>query len=225
MSLQRLANGEIMATNDSADNGINVQLLKAAIKFNAVVFGVVSGIFAAIALIVATQISLAMWGDNAGGYLGLLGVFLPGYTVTPVGTLFGAFWAFVFVGLAGSLTYWWYGRLLGKDIATYVEGKIGTTDPVLKPATLRLNGIALGISIGAVIGAVLFANTSLLVIRGTAESSTHAALLSNYLPGYTVSFVGGLIGALELFILVFISSVVLAAIYNKVVDIRQGKIS
>src|SRR3990167_7320291 len=209
-----------MATNDSADNGINVQLLKAAIKFNAVVFGVVSGIFAAIALIVATQISLAMWGVTV-----YPGVFLPGYRVTPVGTLFGAFWAFVFVGLAGSLTYWWYGRLLGKDIATYVEGKIGTTDPVLKPATLRLNGIALGISIGAVIGAVLFANTSLLVIRGTAESSTHAALLSNYLPGYTVSFVGGLIGALELFILVFISSVVLAAIYNKVVDIRQGKIS
>lgn len=214
-----------MATNDSADNGINEQLLKAAVKFNAIVFGVVSGIFAAISLIVATQISLAMWGDNAGGYLGLLGVFLPGYSLTPLGTLFGAFWAFIFVGLAGALTYWWYGRLMGKDLAAYVEGKIAASDPVLKPATLRLKGVALGISIGAVIGAALFANTSVLILRGTADSSTHAALLSNYLPGYTVSFVGGLIGALELFIVVFISSVVLAAIYNKVVDIRQGKMS
>ena len=62
-----------------------------------------------------------------------------------------------------------------------------------------------------------------LVLRGTADSSVHAALLGNYLPGYTVSVVGGLIGALELFVLVFVSSVMLAAIYNKVVDLREGK--
>ena len=60
-----------MATNKQATTGINQQLLDAAIKFNAKIFGLVSGIFAALALIVVTQISLAMWGEHAGGYLGL----------------------------------------------------------------------------------------------------------------------------------------------------------
>ncbi len=214
-----------MATNKQATTGINQQLLDAAIKFNAKIFGLVSGIFAALALIVMTQISLAMWGEHAGGYLGLLGVFLPGYTVTPSGTLIGAFWAFIFASLGGSLTYWFYGRMLGKNIANYVEKAGNAADPILKPATLRLYGMASGTALGLAIGAALFFSTSWLVIRGTAESSVHAALLSNYLPGYTVSITGGMIGAAELFLLVFVSNVMLAAIYNKVVDIRQGKVS
>lgn len=211
-----------MATSDQG-TGINEQLLTAAIKFNAKIFGIVSGIFAALTLIVSTQISLAIWGEQAGGYLGLLGVFLPGYTVTPAGTLFGAVWAFVFAGLAGSLTYWLYGRMVGKDIASYVEKAGDTTNPVLKPAILKLYGTASGTALGLAMGAGLFFSTSWLVVRGTADSSVHAALLSNYLPGYSVSIAGGLIGATELFVLIFVSNVMLAAIYNRVVDIRQGK--
>lgn len=211
-----------MATNDQATSGINQQLLAAAIKFNAKLFGLMSGIFAALTLIVLTQVSLAMWGEHAGGYLGLLGVFLPGYTVTPVGTLFGAFWAFIFAGIGGALTYGLYGRMIGKDISSYVDRVGRTTDPVLKPATLKLYGVALGTALGLAMGAVLFFSTSWLVVRGTADSSVHAALLANYLPGYTVSITGGLIGAAEIFLLVFASNVVLAAIYNKVVDLRQG---
>lgn len=79
----------------------------------------------------------------------------------------------------------------------------------------------LGIAIGSAMGGALFLSTSFLVIRGTADNSVHAALLANYLPGYTVSFMGGALGAAELFLLVFISCVTLAIIYNKVVDIRH----
>ena len=203
--------------------GVDQELFLAALRFNAKMFGLVFGIFGAIVLIVMTQVSLAMWGDNAGGYLGLLGVFLPGYSVSPSGTLIGAIWAFLFAGLAGYLIYWSYGRVVGRNLAAYISEQEATTDPMLKPATMRLYGVALGTALGAAIGLALFASTVWLVLRGTADSSVHAALLGNYLPGYTVSVVGGLIGALELFVLVFVSSVMLAAIYNKVVDLREGK--
>lgn len=212
-----------MQDTKSKSDDVNLELLKAAIKFNAIVFGIVLGTFAALALIIATQISLATWGDNAGTYLSLLGIFLPGYTPTTVGSLIGAFWAFLFGGLSGALTYWLYGRVVGKNIALLVD-RLGDTDPVTKPATLRLNGVASGIALGCVIGGALFISTAWIVIRGTAGNSEHAALLSNYLAGYTVSIAGGLIGAVNLFIIVFVSNVMLSTIYNKVVDIRHGKI-
>ena len=67
----------------------------------------------------------------------------------------------------------------------------------------------------------LFCSTAWLVIRGTAEESVHAALFANYIPGYSVSVLGGLWGAIQLFALVFVGSVLLAAVYNKIVEIRH----
>jgi hypothetical protein len=67
----------------------------------------------------------------------------------------------------------------------------------------------------------LFASTAWLVVRGTADESVHAALFSNYIPGYSVSILGGLWGAVELFALVFIACQILAAVYNKIVEIRH----
>jgi hypothetical protein len=55
------------------------------------------------------------------------------------------------------------------------------------------------------------------VIRGTAESSYHAALVANFLPGYTVSFIGALIGAIQLFSIVYVFCRILAGIYNAIV--------
>ena len=210
-----------MATNELKTSDIDEQLLSAAIRFNAIVLGLVCGTMAALAIYLATRVSLSMWGDNAGGYLGLLSVFFPGYTPTPGGAFIGAFWAFIFTGFGSSLTYWWYGRLLGKKIVSSASATDEGSNPVLKPATLRLSAVPLGIAIGSAMGGALFLSTSWLVIRGTADNSVHAALLANYLPGYTVSFIGGALGAAELFLLFFVSCVTLAIIYNKVVDIRH----
>ena len=201
---------------------LNQALLKAAVKFNAIVLGLVSGSIAAVVIYVATQISLAKWGDNAGNYLNLLGVFLPGYTVSAAGAWVGAIWSFLFAGLAGFLTYWLYGRLLGSKLAA-AEGMETTTDPIFKPVVLRLYGTPLGIAIGLAISLALFVSTAWLVIRGTAGESQNAALLSNYLPGYSPSIVGGILGAVDLFVFVFIGCLILAWVYNKVVDIRHGK--
>jgi hypothetical protein len=61
------------------------------------------------------------------------------------------------------------------------------------------------------------------VFRGTAEESIHAILLSQYLPGYTVSITGGLLGAIELFGVVFIICHLFSSIYNRVALIRGRK--
>lgn len=88
-----------MTLEDHDLSGIDEKLLSAAVRFNAIVLGLVCGIMAALAIYLATNVSLAFWGENAGGYLGLLSVFLPGYSpTTTMGTLLGAFWAFVFAG-------------------------------------------------------------------------------------------------------------------------------
>ena len=202
------------------DAGFNEELLKAAIRFNAAVLGVVSGVLGSTLVYTATTLSLLKWGDNAGGYLGLLAVFLPGYSVSSVGALIGAFWAFIFSGLAGFLTYWLYGRILKERIATDITM---IQNPVLKPSVLRMHGVSLGVALGTAMSLALFLSTAWLVFRGTASESVHAALLGNYLPGYSVSIWGGLLGSLELFLVVLVFCVILAGTYNKVADIRSGK--
>ena len=46
--------------------------------------------------------------------------------------------------------------------------------------------------------------TNWLVLRGTAGESVHARLLAQVLPGYAVDPVGSLIGAAELFVLLYV---------------------
>lgn len=203
-------------------NPINLKLLNAAIRFNAVILGLTGGTIAALAVYFATHASIAKWGGGAGNYLGLLAVFFPGYSVTSAGAWVGAFWAFVYAGVFCWLSYRLYGRVLGAQISDILLSTQPSDNPVLKPSILRLHGCSLGLAIGLMAGLGLFCSTSWLVVRGTAQESVHAALLSNYIPGYSVSILGGLIGAVELFILVFVACLLLASVYNKIVGIRYG---
>lgn len=210
--------------NTVTNKEFNQDLLDAAVRFNSIVLGIVSGLVAAITIFIATHVSVAKWGEFAGNYLNLLAIFFPGYSATAGGAWIGAFWGFVFAGLAGFLTYWFYGKLAGKQLAQeIVMENADTVDPIFKPAILHLHGKYLGVAIGSAVGAALMISTFWLVIRGTADESIHARLLANYLPGYSPSYLGGIIGAIDLFIFVFIGCSLLAAVYNKIVEIRHGK--
>ncbi len=90
-------------------------------------------------------------------------------------------------------------------------------------AVLRLHGPSLGLAIGAMGALGLVVTTNWLVLRGTAGESIHARLLAQLLPGYAVDPVGSLIGAAELFVLLFVFCVALARIYNRIVDIRHPR--
>jgi hypothetical protein len=204
-------------------NPVNLKLLKAAIRFNSLMLGLTGGTLAAVLVYLATLASVAKWGADSGNYLGLLAVFFPGYSVSGGGAWIGAFWAFIYVGVISALSYRVYGKALGMRIADILLSTQPSENPVLKPTILRLHGLSLGLAIGAMSSTGLFCSTAWLVIRGTAGESVHAALLSNYIPGYSVSILGGLLGALQLFVFVFLASLLLAAVYNKIVEIRHRK--
>ena len=208
------------ASNHEADR-VNLKLLKTAIRFNARILGLTAGTLAAVVIYIATQASIVKWGGDSGGYLGLLAIFFPGYSVSSTGAWIGAFWAFIYFGTCSWLSYRVYGKVLGTRISALLLSPVSTENPVLKPSMLQLHGVSLGVAIGSIAALSLFASTAWLVVRGTAGESVHAALFSNYIPGYSVSIMGGLWGAIELFGLVFLSCLLLSTVYNKLVKIRH----
>lgn len=72
---------------------------------NARAWGISVGLLLGLALFVATNWLVLRGGETVGPHLGLLGVYLPGYRVTFVGSLIGFVYAFV-IGYA-------MGRLVG----------------------------------------------------------------------------------------------------------------
>lgn len=178
--------------------------------------GGLAGIF----LFAATFLSLYRGLPNPGHYLNLLGVFLPGYSVSPAGAWIGLFWGLVVGAVAGAVVYRIYARTIRQQVNDFLHDRRSVDD--LKRPTLRVGGHALGLALGTVTALGLIVSTNWLVIRGTAGESVHAALLSNYLSGYSVSFAGSLIGAVQLFAVTYLFFLLLGWIYNQVVSWRQG---
>jgi hypothetical protein len=64
----------------------------------------------------------------------------------------------------------------------------------------RLDPVALGFSFGTTAGMLIFAATILLVIKGGVIVGPNLALLSNFIPGFSVTPPGAVIGLLGLFV-------------------------
>jgi hypothetical protein len=93
-------------------------------------------------------------------------------------------------------------------------------DETLRNAILRLNARAWGIGMGLLLGTGLFLATNILVIRGGVNVGQHLSLLSIYLPGYSVSFVGSLIGFVYAFVGGYAVGRIIGVVYNKLIDAR-----
>ena len=78
----------------------------------------------------------------------------------------------------------------------------------------RLDPVALGLSSGLTAGALIFAATLFLVIRDGSTAGPNLALLSNFVPGFSVTFQGAVVGLIGLFILGFIVGWVFAYVRN-----------
>lgn len=90
-------------------------------------------------------------------------------------------------------------------------------EQLLEQAVLHLNGNILGIVFGIVIGLIILVATNWLVIKGGENVGTHLGLLRNFFIGYSVTFVGSLIGAIYGFLTGYIFGFLTAWIYNRVV--------
>lgn len=200
-----------------------MRVLDAAIRINTIIAAVAFGLLGGAILWLGTVVLLIRGGYSVGYHLSLLSVFFPGYSVTWPGAWIGLAWGFVSGAVSGALLYWSYARTLREQLDTQVvSADVGSE---LTPPTFVLSGNALGIGLGALMALQLLVTTNWLVVRGTAAYSPNAALVGQYLPGYTVSFAGSLVGAAELFIVAFVFSHVLAAIYNGVARSRNARVA
>jgi len=200
---------------------LDERLLHATIKLNTAMFAGVCAFIGGMTLLCVTYASLLRGLPNPGHYLGLLSVFLPGYSVSLEGAWVGLFWGAVLGAFLGAVMYRVYARSIRRQVLEYLAGRGARED--IEHAVLRLHGHSLGLALGTIMALGLLATTNWLVIRGTAAESPHAALLSQFLPGYTVSTVGSFIGALEVFGIAYLACLLFAAIHNAVVARRRAR--
>jgi len=85
---------------------------------------------------------------------------------------------------------------------------------------LRLQAMVQGIVSGLLAAVGLFAATNYLVLKGGEVVGPHLALLSQFFPGYTVTFVGSIVGAIYAFAYGFAAGYFVSRVYNAMVARR-----
>jgi hypothetical protein len=191
------------------------RLFSAAARLNVAITAIGAGLALGMLLFMATHISLGV-ANRPGYYLNLLGVFMPGFSASSVGAWFGLLWGLVYGAVSGGAVAWLYVQSLG---ATNLPRLLMWDEAAarrLRPPVLRISSHALGIALGTVAAIQLVLSTLWLVLRGTADESVHAKLLSHYLPGYSVSLLGGVLGGFELFIILYVFALMVGATYNAI---------
>ena len=205
--------------SEDASVPIDKVLLHATVKWNTLLFAGICGLMGALTLLCLTYLSLYRGLPSPGRYLNLLGVFLPGYKVSVGGAWVGFLWGGLFGAVSGALIYRIYARSIPQQVAEYFAGD--KSEEALEYAIMKIYGHSLGLALGGLAALGLLITTNWLVIRGTADTSVHAQLLSHYLPGYSVSPSGSVFGAVEVFAIAYVLCVLLGVIYNGVVTLRQ----
>ena len=85
----------------------------------------------------------------------------------------------------------------------------------IKKSLIRFSEQGWGLAFGTVSAVGLFVATIVLVLRGGSNVGEHLNLLSVYLPGYSVSYVGSLIGFVYAFVIGYGAGRTIATVYNK----------
>ncbi len=211
-----------MNTSEKSDNGQNQDLilLRAAIRLNTRLLATTFAVIFGLALLLITYASLYRGLPDTGQYLNLLGVFLPGYEVSHTGAWIGMAWGMLIGASLAVLFYRVYALGMEAQIQKLSESCAAVDQPT--DATFFIDGKFLGVAMGTVVAAGLIITTNWLVFRGTADESVHAMLLVNFLPGYSVSFIGSIIGSVELFVGVFVLSLIFSGVYNRIAFAKPG---
>jgi|SRR6185436_8161748 len=97
-----------------------------------------------------------------------------------------------------------------KDVASAQPEK------VLLQFFARLDAIAFGLAVGVVSGVGIFAATAILLLKGGDHIGQNLQLLGQYLPGYSVSWPGSLIGLVDGSVGGFVTGWAIAFLRNSV---------
>lgn len=85
----------------------------------------------------------------------------------------------------------------------------------IKKSLVRFSEQGWGLAFGSAAAVGLFVATIVLVLRGGINVGEHLNLLGVYLPGYSVSYVGSVIGFVYAFVIGYGAGRTVATVYNK----------
>jgi hypothetical protein len=74
---------------------------------------------------------------------------------------------------------------------------------------------------GLLLGGGLFVATNVLVLKGGPDVGAHLQLLRVFLPGYSVTFLGSLVGFVYLFVIGYVLGRFVGLVYNKMVELGR----
>jgi ascorbate-specific PTS system EIIC-type component UlaA len=193
---------------------------RALVRLNAHVLGVVLGLLAGSALLVATLVLVVQGGPQTGQMLGLLAHFFPGYAVSVGGAFVGGAWGAVVGYAIGHLLGRAFGPWFLSGAARMVErraaGELGERHTIRSLRPLAFATVSAGLAAAGLILA-----TSWLWWRYGGHESPHLALLGHYLPGYSTDPLGAFVGAPALFAYVFTAAFGVAWLYGVVARVRN----
>ena len=198
---------------------LDEKLLHATVKLNTLLCAGINGLVVAVLLLCVTYFSLSRGTPSPDHILNLLGIFLPGYSLSARGAWIGFLWGALLGALSGAIIYRLYARSIRRQVADYFAGNHSLQS--LERAVLKVDGHTLGFGIGAINALGVLITTNWLAIRGMDDASVRAGLLAHYLPGYSVSLPGSLFGAVGIFVITYICCVLLGMIYNRVAAMRR----
>lgn len=92
---------------------------------------------------------------------------------------------------------------------------VSKEEELITSAVVRLNAAFLGVVAGLIFGLGLFIATNWLVLKGGPHPGAHLRLISQYFPGYSVTFIGSLVGFIYAFFVGFIGGSIVGVVYNK----------
>jgi hypothetical protein len=96
---------------------------------------------------------------------------------------------------------------------------VSTVPPIdqqqIESALVRINARAWGVAMGLLLGLGLFLATVILLIRGGPNVGQHLQLISVFFPGYSVSWLGSVVGFIYAVVVGYGIGRVIGVVYNR----------
>ena len=96
-----------------------------------------------------------------------------------------------------------------------LSDKLPTEEEIISRVVIRMHAALTGVVVGLIFGLGLFFATIWLVLKGGSHPGAHLMLLGQYFPGYSITFLGSLVGFFYAFAIGFITGALLGFLYNK----------
>lgn len=191
-------------------------LRTALVRLNALTLALVFGALAGAGIFLATLFLVIKGGPNMGATLGLLVHYLPGYTVSLGGAFLGLMWGVVLgAALAFGPAWIFYRGVLGAVDRFGYEDR----EEALLRSEARVHISSFAGAFGLFCAQAVFLATVWLVLKHEPGEplGPHLDLLHHYMPGYSVSVLGAVLGAVYAFVQGFVAFLIVGWIYNRLV--------